>query len=68
MLSVNPSKVRLTQGVGPASTGRINGTLTLMKGQEMCVNATAILEVNTHTHIHTHTHTIWHENLHLHGI
>ena len=51
-LSVNPqrtsSRVRLTQGVGPVSTGRINGTMTLMKGQQMCVNTTAILEVNAY--------------------
>ena len=47
MLSVNaPSRVRLTQEVGAASTGSISGTLTLMKDQQMCVNTTAILEVS----------------------
>ena len=49
VLSVDPqrmsSRVRLTQEVGPVSTGRINGTLTLIKDQQMCVNTTAILEV-----------------------
>ena len=28
-----PSRVRLTHEIGPKSTGKINGTLTLMKGQ-----------------------------------
>ena len=41
-----PVRVRLTEEVGAVSTGRINGTLTLMKGQQMCVNTTAILEVS----------------------
>ena len=41
-----PVRVRLTEEVGAMSTGRINGTLTLMKGQQMCVNTTAILEVS----------------------
>jgi len=49
VLSVNgqilPSRVRLTQEVDVEFTGRINGTLTLMKGQQMCVNTTAILQV-----------------------
>ena len=41
-----PSRVRLTQEVGAMSTGSISGTLTLVKGQQMCVNTTAILEVS----------------------
>ena len=52
MLSVDanaqgrPSRVRLTHEIGPTSTGKINGTLTLMKGQQMCVNTTAIINVS----------------------
>jgi len=41
-----PSRVRLTQEVDAESTGRINGTLTLVKAQQMCVNTTAILQVS----------------------
>ena len=41
-----PNRVRLTQEVGAMSTGSISGTLTLVKGQQMCVNTTAILKVS----------------------
>jgi len=41
-----PSRVRLTQEVDAESTGRINGTLTLVKDRQMCVNTTAILQVS----------------------
>ena len=43
-----PSRVRLTHEIGPTSTGKINGTLTLMKGQQMCVNTTAIINVSNY--------------------
>ena len=50
MLSVNAqgglSRVRLTQEISAVSTGRINGTVTLVKDQRMCINTTAILEVS----------------------
>ena len=49
-LSVNgqivPVRVRLAEEVDAVSTGSINGTLTLVKGQQMCVNTTAIVEVS----------------------
>ena len=41
-----PSSVRLTQEISAVSTGRINGTVTLVKDQQMCINTTAILEVS----------------------
>ena len=41
-----PSRVRLTQETSAMSTGRINGTVTLVKDQQMCINTTAILEVS----------------------
>ena len=40
-----PISVRLSQEVGDVFTGRISGSLTLVKDQQMCVNTTAILEV-----------------------
>ena len=40
-----PISVRLSQEVGDVFTGRISGSLTLVKDQRMCVNTTAILEV-----------------------
>ena len=50
VLSVNAqgglSRVRLTQEISAMSTGRINGTVTLVKDQQMCINTTAILEVS----------------------
>jgi len=46
---VVPSRVRLTQEVGPISTGKINATLTLLKGQQTCVNTTAIIQVSSFT-------------------
>ena len=50
VLSVNAqgglSRVRLTQEISAVSTGRINGTVTLLKDQQMCINTTAILEVS----------------------
>ena len=52
MLSVNAqgglSRVRLTQEINAVSTGRINGTVTLLKDQQTCINTTAILEVSIH--------------------
>ena len=42
-----PIRVRLSQEVGAVFTGRISGSLILVKGQQMCVNTTAILEVGT---------------------
>ena len=42
---VTPSRVRLTQEVGPVFIGRISGTLTVMKNQQTCVNTTSILKV-----------------------
>ena len=44
--------MRLTHEIGPTSTGKINGTLTLMKGQQMCVNITAIINVSNYILIH----------------
>ena len=50
MLSVDaqtaPSRVRLTQEDHAVATGMIGGTVTLVKGQQMCINTTAILEVS----------------------
>ena len=43
---VMPSRVRLTEEVGPTFTGEINGTLTLMRDQQICVNITAAVKVN----------------------
>ena len=43
-----PSRIRLMQENSAVSTGRISGSLTLMKGQQMCVNTTAILEVSNY--------------------
>lgn len=43
---VMPSRVRLIQEVGLMFTGKINGTLTLMRGQQMCLNTTAIVNVS----------------------
>ena len=40
-----PTRVRLIQEVDTVSTGRINGTLTLLMDQQICVNTTAILKV-----------------------
>ena len=42
-----PIRVRLSQEVGAVFTGRIGGSLILVKSQQMCVNTTAILEVGT---------------------
>ena len=41
-----PSRVRLTQEVGSVPTGRITGTLTLMRGGKICVNTTAVMNVS----------------------
>ena len=50
MLSVNAqgglSRVRLTQEINAVPTGRINGTVTLVKDRQTCINTTAILEVS----------------------
>ena len=50
MLSVDAqasqSRVRLTQEDHAVFTGRISSTVTLVKGQQMCINTTAILEVS----------------------
>ena len=40
---VVPSRVRLIQEMGQSSTGKISGTLTLLKNLQICVNTTAIL-------------------------
>ena len=40
-----PTRVRLSQEVGAEFTGRISGSLILLKSQQMCVNTTAILQV-----------------------
>ena len=47
-----PSRVILMQENSAVSTGRISGSLTLMKGQQMCVNTTAILEVSNYDYFH----------------
>ena len=40
-----PIRVRLSQEASAMFTGRISGSLILVKGQQMCMNTTAILEV-----------------------
>ena len=47
-----PSRVILMQENSAVSTGRISGSLTLMKGQQMCVNTTAILEVSNYNYFY----------------
>ena len=42
---IAPIRMRLSQEVGDVFAGRISGSLTLVKGQQLCVNTTVILEV-----------------------
>ena len=45
VMSTASIRVRLSQEVGAVFTGRISGSLTLLKDHQMCINTTAILEV-----------------------
>ena len=49
----SPNRVGLSQEFGAAFTIRIGGSLTLVKGQQMCVNTTAILEVGKLNNIYS---------------